>query len=307
MILSFTSSVDSGVYLFVQPKSAAHEPAYLVRTPNPSAEQLQQSLKSVAAVTATELPLEFDIDYVLLNRHFNATANASSARWIGALSIRPYREFIEQFFANDREALDGEGEHAIAQNRAMLNLTGVTHLAQLLKPNAIDAMENHGYQIIQETHLNEYRARLYHNPDAFPRAFLVPNATFKPAADETRHAMHNPHFNPREHVFITGPKPPPDDFLAENVPIPISAATIKRYNATEVEIETSTSHPAWLVFTDTTTPYWQTTVDGEPQDYYVANTLFRTAHVSQGTHTVSFRYYSPATQKAKYLTIGAIR
>jgi hypothetical protein len=306
VILSFTSSVESGVYLFVQPKSAAHEPAYLVRTPHPDAAQFQQSLKSVAAVIAIELPSQFDADYVLLNRHFNAAANASSARWIGALSIRPYREFIEQFFANDREALDGEGEHAIAQNRTMLNMAGVTHLAQLLKPEAIDAMEHHGYQVIHETRLNESRARLYRNPDAFPRAFLVPNATFKPAADETRHALQDPNFKPREYVFITGPKPPPSEFLVENAPMPISAAIIKRYTATEVEIETNSSHPAWLVFTDATTPLWQTTVDGESQDYYVANTLFRTAHVPQGTHTVSFRYHSPATQKAKYLTISAL-
>ena len=85
-----------------------------------------------------------------------------------------------------------------------------------------------------------------------------------------------------------------------------STATITRYEPTQVDIAVETSEPGWLVLTDAFTPQWHTFVDGAPAPPYVANTVFRTAYIPAGSHTVSFRYFSPATAQAKFLTLAGL-
>jgi uncharacterized membrane protein YfhO len=73
-----------------------------------------------------------------------------------------------------------------------------------------------------------------------------------------------------------------------------------------VDVNVTTPSDAYLVVTDSTTKQWQTYIDGELTPSYIADSVFKTAIVPAGNHQVSFRYYSPAVQKAKYLTIAGI-
>ncbi|MDZ4225687.1 MAG: hypothetical protein U1C49_02445, partial [Candidatus Andersenbacteria bacterium] len=302
--LSFKSQTDNGISLYTYSTSTAKS-AYFVRVANPTTEQIEQSQKYNRLEVAETSSAQTDPENLIFARHLQATANTSSARWIGALSIRPYREFIETFFANDNDQpFDGEGLHAIQRHRKTLDLAGVTHLAQIVPPQGQDNMPANNFQLTDSVDTNIGSANLYINPQAFPKAFLVPNAIFQPADDEARAAMTQNNFNPAELIYVSGPKPPADDTL--NNPPVIGTATITDYGDGEATVNVDTQNAAWLVVTDSTLPMWQTTIDGQPAPYYVADTVFKTAYVPAGNHTVTFRYHSPAIAQAKIITLVAL-
>jgi hypothetical protein len=240
-------------------------------------------------------------------RHIQATAGASSARWIGALSIASFRAFVEDAFANDRYPFNGEGVHALTHNKHLVDMSGVTHLAQAVPYDAPaqDAVTQSGYPLVQETPLGPQKIRLYANPAAFPKAFLVESAVFEADDTVTRHRLTNAAYQPRQLIYVNGPTPP------GNLAAPVSGisrgnAAIIKYEPTEVEVKVSTPTETWLVLTDSWTPQWETFIDGQWQNPYIANTVWRTARVPAGEHTVSFRYHSPATDLAKKLSLTAL-
>lgn len=260
-----------------------------------------------------------DLERDLLLRHIHATANVSSARWIGALSIGNYRAFIEQYFANDREPFDGEGEHALARFRNLINMSGITHFMQALpeREAGSDPMLANGYNLIQEEKQDNLLLRLYQNPQVFPKAFLVGTAIWEPGGDQTRHAIGHRQYDPSKLVYISGPSPPdtgtlpnqetPNPAIIPTTSLANSSAVITNYGPIQVDITVSVEKPAWLVLTDSFTTQWQTFIDGAPAPQYIANTVFRAAQIPAGSHTVSFQYHSPAIQQAKVLTyIGVV-
>lgn len=300
--LSITSDQASGISTYVTSKKQAEDPGvYLIRVAEPSRSQLADSEKDFRLGYNTRQQLSLSTELAVLNRHTQVTANASSARWIGALSIRPYREFIEKFFANDSTQLvDGDGQHFLERERHIVDMTGITHLAQMVPPGAKDRLPDLGFTIADEFRDGETLFRLYKNPQAYPKAFIVPNAKFIAAADETRHALMDPQFNPRELVYLSGPTPPE---LRPQTTEPLDAsAVIRHYSPTRVDVEVSTNMESYLVVTDSTVPQWQTYIDDQPALQLTANSVFKAAQVPPGEHVVSFRYESPAIRRATLLT-----
>jgi hypothetical protein len=263
----------------------------------------RQRLEPWSQKLAAERPPAADPDLLILERHLNVTEQVSSARWIGALSLRPYREFIEIFFANDKDELvDGDGNNVVLQHRSLLNMAGVTHLAQYINPNLPDSLAANGFVPEQDIPVNESTvARLYRNPETFPKAFLASTAHFNPVDDETRAAMLKPDFDPAQLVYINGDTPPPPASLIPRH----NTGTIEviNYQNTKVEIKVNALEPTWMVLTDSTTPNWHTLIDNQPAPAYRANTLFKAAHVPVGEHQVTFYYHSPAIAQAKRLTL----
>ncbi|MEX1997142.1 MAG: YfhO family protein [Candidatus Andersenbacteria bacterium] len=304
-VLSFASELPSPLELSYTSYNQEEEPAYFVRVANPTPEQLRNSKKQAQIIFTSFYPHTGDLEATLLARHLNVTAGASSARWIGALSLGNYRAFIEHFFANDREPFDGDGIHALVSFRHILNMAGVTHLIQSLPLGADDSLLETGYTLLAKYDYGPKEVRLYRNPSAFPKAFLVNRAIFKPAADETRYAMQYEPYDPQELVYIDGPTPPTE--LSPSTSLP-AAGTVKllSYTPRQVEVEVNTSQPAFLVVSDSTTPQWQTFIDNQPAPYFRANSIFKAAQVSSGNHIVSFRYFSPAVAAAQIITLVAI-
>lgn len=305
VIISFTSLHPSPLELLYRPYTQGEEAVYFVRKEQPTSEQLRVSKKEAQLIFTPYYPTTGDFEAIYLARHLHVLAHTSSARWISALSIGNYRDFIEGFFANDRPAIDGDGVHALVRNRTILNMAGVTHLAQTLPLGADDGVVAAGYTLLDRFDFGAQEVRLYANPQVLPKAFLVSRAVFKPAADETRYAMSHEPYDPREVAFVTGTKPPPELLAHPTTPL-TGTATITHYNAGRVDVAVATSRDAFLLVTDATTPQWQTYIDDRPAAYYVANTVFKAALVPAGQHTVSFRYYSPAIALSKKLTVGGV-
>ncbi len=306
LVLSFSSNEETNMKVFVSPSKNDESDAYFVRVQKPTSKQLALSKKNFSVQYAPEFPKTVDTESALMVRHIQALAGASSARWIGALSLRSYREFVDSFFANDSEAFDGDGVHALTRNKTLLDMVGVTHFTQLLEYGQTnDPMLTAGYELVKEADTGESLIRLYKNPQAYPKAFIVPQGQFIAADDEIRTLLRDKSFDPRSLVYISGPTPP---LAIPSSPEPIHASTnILTYTDTRVDIETTSEKPAFLVVTDSTNNEWQTFVDNQPALQLKANTIFKAAQIPAGKHIVSFQYLSPATQRAKVLSsIGLV-
>ncbi len=305
--LRFSSRVETTVRLGIYPIKKLS--VYLVRTENPTPEIIAASQKPHRIDLTEDLTRSFDTETFLLARHLQVVGRASSARWIGALSIKPYREFIEDFLANDKDKpFTGDGLHIIEDNRAILDMLGITHLAQQLLPESTDKMVEANYHLRQEEKAGATTYRLYENPQAFPKAWLVPQAIFIPSADETRHAINQPDFDPKKIVYISGPKPPlSHELTPEPTPDESSGSVhIVSYEPTRVVLQVDSPRDTWLVVSDTTTPEWQTVIDNNPAPQYSAHTFMKAAFVPAGEHTVSFIYDSPATNRALKMTYAGL-
>lgn len=298
--ISLTSLSDSGVAVAFVPQTNTDYQVRFVRTANPNTEQWARSQKPLQALITPQYTSMFDEEAAADARHMQVLDGASSARWIGALSIREYRAFIEFFFANDANPFDGDGRHVIEKYRSILDMVGITHLAQLLPAGAEDKMEAAKFQQVASTDLGNEELRVYENPAAYPKAFLVPGAIWKAAADETRDAMSQPDFDPKAIVYLSGPKPP-DTLLEPGHQLGGYTTTITKYEPTRVDVRVTTPQDAYLLLTDSTTPQWQTFLDGQPAPQLVGDSIFKSAYVPAGKHIVSFRYNSPATNLAARL------
>src|SRR3989344_2251045 len=249
LIISFSAPEAGGINLYFTPNVENPESRlYFVRKQNPTPEQLVQSRK--------ELQLEYDWTYrnqpdphiVLMSRHLQATAGASSAQWISAFGLNAYRSFISLFFANDDTPVDGDGVHFLSRYRTILNMSGITHLAQIVPGGATDLMPAAGFLEVHSQTISNQAAKVYRNPTVYPRAFLVGGAVIQNDDQEVKQAMSADNFDPRQLVYLSEIDPrtlvPPAGFPEGG------SASITAYQPTQVTIATQSRAPAVLVLTD---------------------------------------------------------
>ncbi len=306
LYIKLSSDQYSGFRLFLYPTDNQNEQILLIRKPDYQLNEVLNARKPLRLLIQPEPAVSLEGETAIGSRHLNVIANASSARWIGSLSIRPYREFIEMFFANDREQFDGDGFHVIQSQRRLFDLAGVTHFTQHVPLNQSDTpMTESNFTKISEELTGPSNVALYQNPSALPRAFLTPQAIFQPADDEARTLLLDPNFDPFTTAIINGPTPP-DNLPLPDFPALADQVDIINYQPTRVDINVSTNRDAFLILSDSSTSQWHTLIDGQPAPRYTAYTFFRAAFVPAGNHTITFYYYSPAIAHAKSLTIGSL-
>lgn len=307
-VLGFSSETETTIRLGIYP--IQNPSAYLVRTKDITTEVIAASQKPFRIDVTEDVSGTYDTETFLLARHLQVVGNSSSARWIGALSIRPYREFIEYFLANDLDnPFTGDGQHIIEDNRLIFNMLGVTHFAQYLPYDATDKMTEANFTGIKTAVTGAAKYMLYENPQAFPKAWLVPRAVFVPSADETRNLIHQSDFNPKQKVYISGPTPPSPQELGPEFVIPQESegsVTITTYEPTRVILKVNSPSDSWLIMSDATTPQWHTFIDDVPAPYYVAHTFMKATFVPAGEHTVTFSYSSPAINLALKMTLAGL-
>lgn len=303
LTMTLSSEEETNMKVFVTESENDASNVYFLRVKNPTPLQLTHSLKPLSIQYIPQFPSATDTESALLMRHIQALGGASSARWIGALSIRPYREFVDTFFANDSDAFDGDGVHALTRNKNLVDMTGITHFTQLLEYGQTnDPMLAKGYELVREADTGTSLIRLYKNPNAYPKAFVVPEAEFVAANDEIRFRLRDQSYDPKAIVYVSGPMPP--KLLPTDPATPlISSTKILSYTNTRVDIEVTSSKDAFLVLTDSTTPQWHTFIDDVPALQLSANSIFKAAQIPSGKHVVSFRYESKAIRTAQYLTL----
>jgi len=136
--------------------------------------------------------------------------------------------------------------------------------------------------------------KIYNNPEAFPRAFLVHQVETVKNGPEAL-----------ERVMALGPELTRIAVIEGSLPessLTLTQAGEKRrardrvqmiaYSARQVEIEVETSSPGLLVLGDTYFPGWKAEIDGKAAPILRANYLLRGVVVGSGNHRVGF-YYNP--------------
>lgn len=126
----------------------------------------------------------------------------------------------------------------------------------------------------------EFGAFFYLNPDALPRAMLVPRAIVDRGGGLPE--------DPTRTVFIEG--------LGEDEPAltdtiePLGSVDIETYKADTVDIRAKLQRAGWLVLNDAFHPAWHALVDDHEVPVRRANRLFRALKVSEGEHRIEFRF-----------------
>jgi hypothetical protein len=139
-------------------------------------------------------------------------------------------------------------------------------------------------------------ARVYTNPVALPRAFLVGGQEVVDGGGAALDAVTATDF-PTRSLAVTEE---PLDGLPRGSVRPSGSAHIDRYEAEHVSVSTRSARPSLLVLTDNWYPGWKATVDGHDAKIHRVDYLIRGVVVPAGAHRVEFSY-SPASWRAGWI------
>ncbi|MGH2948236.1 MAG: YfhO family protein [Solirubrobacteraceae bacterium] len=124
-------------------------------------------------------------------------------------------------------------------------------------------------------------ARLYENPYALPRAWVVGEQWVVPDPDVALAAMLEPAFDPARTAVVERPVPGLDG---------TGDARIVRYEPDRVEAEASATSRALVVLSDVHFPGWKATVDGRDAPVERVDYLLRGVPVGAGEHSIVLEY-----------------
>ena len=132
-----------------------------------------------------------------------------------------------------------------------------------------------------------FEIRLYRNPDALPRAFLVPEAR---VVIDGPSALVDPAFDPRRVVLIH--EEPGGEAIRNEAPgNPIGARVeFLRYAPHEVRLKVRAPRECWLFLSDTYYPGWSATVNGKTATIQRANITGRAIRLEKGDAEVVFTF-----------------
>lgn len=142
--------------------------------------------------------------------------------------------------------------------------------------------------------------RVYENPRALPRAFVLFDAEVH--TDDGAHARALAALDPRKKVLLdAAPVPPPIGDGRALVPARIVEAARDR-----LRIEAAIEAPGVLVVADAYYPGWTATVDGQPVPLLRADYAFRGVALPAGRHVVEMRYRSRPVELGLLLSGGGL-
>lgn len=130
--------------------------------------------------------------------------------------------------------------------------------------------------------------RIYDNPDALPRFFVVHRSEELPDERQALRRLAAADFEPGSVVLLPPGKGLPGGGPA--TPGGVSTVEVVSYAPTRVELRVSGDRPGILVSSETYYPGWRSRVDDRPAETLLANGAFRAVHVAAGDHRVSLHY-----------------
>ncbi len=150
--------------------------------------------------------------------------------------------------------------------------------------------------------------RIYEVPSVLPRAALYRAIELLPDAGVLER-LKQTDFDPRERAVVSRESLPADAMglaqLAQGPAVPVSAASITRYESQYVRIEADAAEPALLVLNDANYPGWQAYLNGAEVPTVAANYLFRGVLLPVGKNTVEFRYQPMSFRAGSVISVVA--
>jgi len=133
---------------------------------------------------------------------------------------------------------------------------------------------------------NRLACRVWENPGAIPRGFVVGRVRTKFEAETEADVLHG--LDPRNEVVLEHdvlPAGPRQEFIA---------ARRVEDTPNRVVLEVETEHPGYLVLADLWYPGWTATLNGKPAPVLQADVAFRAVALpTSGRHRVVFNYFPP--------------
>lgn len=123
---------------------------------------------------------------------------------------------------------------------------------------------------------------VHENLGVLPRFYLVSEVGQSGSLEETLVRLRAPGFDPRRMAVVEGLGPTELGGTGE--------VRVLRYTAREVELETNTAAPAFLVSSEAYYPGWRAWVGGTNQPLVLTNGAFRGLPVPAGRHRVRMRF-----------------
>ena len=144
--------------------------------------------------------------------------------------------------------------------------------------------------------------KVYENPRAFPRSWLVHDVRLEPDEDTALNDLHSGRIDPHQTALLTTPLP---RSIQAGTPLPNETVSIRSYSPNRITAVAHSGSAALLVFSELCDPEWYATVNGTPATIYRANGAFRSVLVPPGDSTVELRYRPWSIYIGALLSIAA--
>jgi hypothetical protein len=244
-----------------------------------------------------------------------------------SFDVRRYKEYLQFILDEDRPIRPREGLFGYPvldgfpiRNKRLLDLLGVRYLLQPREggfeftesgePARNSAWtkrpcdtEPRAYSFLAGGMQDLPAYDCFENRDAYPRAFLVPQAA--PLADRAHVLEQLKSTDFRRVVLLEGASPAAEVGTSASADTPRSAR-LREYLPDRVTVETQAPTPGYLVLADLWFPGWACTVDGQATALARADFLFRAVAVPAGTHEVVFRFEPASYHWGKRISSGAL-
>lgn len=148
---------------------------------------------------------------------------------------------------------------------------------------------------------------VYENQDVLPRAWLVPK-TLSLQPEEVLAAVHTSQlpdgqiFDPKMMALVEDSAAT----LQSSALQPTDYANVLNITETQVELETQTTAPAFLVLSDVFYPGWKATIDGQPTPIFQTNYIQRGVKVPPGKHIVRFEFHPLSFSLGSGITVATL-
>jgi hypothetical protein len=144
---------------------------------------------------------------------------------------------------------------------------------------------------------------VYENPNAYPRAFVVPEAVLAPDGTAAIARLRDGPLDPRRQVVVESAPP---GGIGPFAGTPPSDAAIVAEGTAVLDVEASAPAGGFLVLTDPYYPGWRAYVDGEEAPILHADYLFRAVPLTPGSHVVRFVFTPTSLQRGAELSLAGV-
>lgn len=174
---------------------------------------------------------------------------------------------------------------ASSMTKKLLSLLGISHIVER-------KTDTTWYQTTYPTHIKVWENgyfRIWQNPDAYPRAYMVFNTETIQDPQHILTRMYDEQFDLRTTAIVEELLVLPSS-VDTSIGMPVAEITDYRLN--DVTMHVQTPKGGLLFLSDTYAPGWKARIDGIQTPVYRTNFIFRGVMVPAGTHIVTI-YYEP--------------
>jgi hypothetical protein len=163
-------------------------------------------------------------------------------------------------------------------------LLDMLNVEYVLVPTLLDPLPNIAQwgTVVYEDEL----IRIYENPHAFPRAWIVHDVREEMDGEEL-FMINSWRVNGREVAFVDGELPSVSPLAADAA---ADSVFVTKYLPEEISLRASTSADGFLVFSELFVDGWNAYVDGEKVNVVRTNHALRGVAIGAGDHTVVLKY-----------------